>query len=92
MSNTTSASRARLLFDPEELNYNFGADHPMQPRRLAALIDLLETSGLWRNSEAQTRLPLRAATLEELGLNHTTDYIAAVQTLSMPVEAVSSKD
>ncbi len=92
MSNTTSASRARLLFDPVELNYNFGADHPMQPRRLTALIDLLETSGLWKSNEAQTRLPLRTATLEELDLNHTMDYIAAVQKLSMPAEAVISTD
>ena len=57
MPNTTPASRARLLFDPVELNYNFGADHPMQPRRLVALIDLLETSGLWKSSEAQDHSP-----------------------------------
>src|SRR5579871_6792650 len=92
MPNTTPASRARLLFDPVELNYNFGADHPMQPRRLAALIDLLETSGLWQKEDERTRLPLRAATPQELALNHTASYIAAVQQLSLPEEDIASKE
>ena len=72
-----------FLFDPGELDYDFGPDHPMQPRRLLALLDLLECCGLWQSGEQQKRLPLRAATLEELGLVHTPDYIAAVQQLSI---------
>ena len=76
--------RARLIFDLAELAYNFGADHPLQARRLIALMDLLETSGLWDSTNEQTRLPLRAASIEELSLNHTTDYLDAVQRLSVP--------
>lgn len=53
----------------------------MQPRRLVALIDLLETSSLWKR-DAHQQLPLRAATIEELQLVHKADYIAAVQHLS----------
>ncbi|HLI90580.1 MAG TPA: GNAT family N-acetyltransferase [Ktedonobacteraceae bacterium] len=74
--------RTCLVFDPAELHYDFGPGHPLQPGRLKALMDLLECSGLWRPGEEYTRLPLRAATLEELRLVHTADYIAAVQRLS----------
>ncbi len=83
MSNPPASARAQLLFDPGELDYDFGPDHPMQPRRLLALMDLLERCGLWQSGEQQKRLPLRAATIEELGLVHTPDYIAAVQQLSI---------
>jgi acetoin utilization deacetylase AcuC-like enzyme/GNAT superfamily N-acetyltransferase len=74
--------RTCLVFDPAEFHYDFGPGHPLQPGRLKALMDLLECSGLWRPDDEYTRLPLRAATLEELRLVHTADYIAAVQRLS----------
>jgi len=47
-------------------------------------MDLLETTGLWHSASEQDLLPVRPATLEELGLVHTADYIAAVQSLSVP--------
>ena len=81
-----------FLFDPGELDYDFGPDHPMQPRRLIALLDLLECCGLWQSGEQQKRLPLRAATIEELGLVHTPDYIAAVQQLSISEAIGISKE
>ncbi|TME60966.1 MAG: hypothetical protein E6I59_12200, partial [Chloroflexi bacterium] len=77
----SSPPRARLIFDPAEFNYDFGPDHPLRGRRLISLMDLLETSGLWQSENEQTRLPSRAATIEELSLNHTTEYIEAVQRL-----------
>src|SRR5438105_3456737 len=80
----SAPARARLIFDPIELKYDFGAEHPLQASRLESLIDLLEASGLWHSTDEQTRLPLRPATLEELSLIHTPDYIAAVQRLSVP--------
>ena len=80
----SAPARARLIFDPIELKYDFGAEHPLQASRLESLIDLLETSGLWHSTDEQTRLPLRPATIEELSLIHTPDYIAAVQRLSVP--------
>ncbi len=82
MSKAKVDCRARLIFDPGELDYNFGPGHPLQPQRIAALMDLLETSGLWHRADEHTRLPLRSATIEELSMAHTTDYITAVQTLS----------
>lgn len=92
MSNPPASARAHLLFDPGELDYDFGPDHPMQPRRLIALMDLLERCGLWQSGEQQKRLPLRAATIEELGLVHTPDYIAAVQQLSISEAIRISKE
>ena len=79
-------SRSRLVFDRSELAYDFGPEHPMKPQRLVALIDLLMTSELWNPDDKQTRLPIRAATIEELRLIHTEDYIAEVQRLSKPEE------
>ena len=78
----------RLMFDPEELKYNFGEHHPMQPNRIVALLELLEKSGLWQRERTQTRLVPRPATLEELHLVHTSDYVAAVQQLSVPDEEI----
>jgi len=69
MSNTSMQARARLIFDPVELAYDFGKTHPLRPDRLVALIDLLESSGLWQRNKQHTHLPLRAATIEELSLN-----------------------
>ncbi len=86
MSSSPAQHNTRLIFDPVELAYDFGAEHPLKARRLAALIDLLETSGLWQASNEQARLPLRPATIEELSLIHTPDYIAAVQQLSAAQE------
>ena len=81
-----AAGRARLAYDAAELSYDFGAEHPLQAQRQVALMDLLETSGLWQSSNAQTLLSPRSASLEELGPVHTPDYIAAVQRLSVPEE------
>jgi acetoin utilization deacetylase AcuC-like enzyme/GNAT superfamily N-acetyltransferase len=92
MSEVKANSRARLIYDPAELDYNFGPEHPLQPGRINALIDLLETCGLWRSSDEDSRLPLRAATVEELSLAHTSDYIAAVQTLSTPGSSKAETD
>lgn len=77
-------SRSRLVFDPGELNYDFGLDHPFQSRRLVALMDLLESSRLLSSQDEHSRLPLRSATVEELCLIHTPDYVDAVHRLSLP--------
>ncbi|HYA99453.1 MAG TPA: hypothetical protein VED37_04480, partial [Ktedonobacteraceae bacterium] len=81
MSDLQSNSRAKLIFDQEELGYDFGPEHPLQPSRIVALMDLLEVSGLRHIPEESSSLPLRAATTEELSLVHTSDYIEAVQSL-----------
>lgn len=86
MQNAPVHANARLLFDADELNYDFGPEHPLQPCRLVALMDLLESCGLWHSQAPQTALPFRAASNAELRLVHTPDYIEAVQRLSLPEE------
>ena len=81
MSEVQIDSRAKLIFDPKELDYDFGPEHPLQPGRIAALMDLLEICGLWQSTDTSSSLHLRDATTEELSLVHTSDYISAVQTL-----------
>src|SRR5579863_3387196 len=92
MSDALVQHRARLLFDPAELAYDFGPEHPMQAKRIVALMDLLGKSGLWDIANEQTNLPVRAATIEELRLNHTADYIAAVERLSQSEETAASPE
>ncbi|HCI79595.1 MAG TPA: hypothetical protein DHW02_07890 [Ktedonobacter sp.] len=84
------STRSRLLFDPSELQYNFGPEHPMQPARIEALMNLLAETGLWNRDDEQTRLPLRTATDEELALVHTHDYISAVERLSASDSATAT--
>lgn len=91
-SQPSTQHKVRLLFATEELNYNFGPQHPLNPKRLQALIDLLESTDLWHADNEQTRLALRAATNEELGLVHTADYIAAVERLSTPDDGTLSPE
>jgi acetoin utilization deacetylase AcuC-like enzyme len=84
MSSAPAQTRARLVFDARELLYDFGHDHPFQARRLAALIDLLESSGLWHSSDERQSWPFRPASIEELSLIHLPEYLSAVQQLSLP--------
>lgn len=92
MSSPLPSRKARLIFDPNEMSYDFGPQHPLSPKRLQAMIDLLQFANLWRANDEQTRLKLRIATDEELSLVHTADYIAAVQCLSKPKEVVLRPD
>ena len=92
MSNTPPHKNVRLLFDSDELHYDFGPQHPLQPSRLKALMDLLTCSGLWQPDPQETTLAFRPATLDELSLVHTADYIAAVQQLSQSEEEIVSQE
>ncbi|MBV9230605.1 MAG: acetoin utilization protein AcuC, partial [Chloroflexi bacterium] len=92
MLNQSPQHNARLIFDPVELRYSFGSQHPLQPGRLKALVDLLECSVLWHSDDERTRLELRGATIDELNLVHTSKYIAAVQRLSQQEDETASED
>ncbi len=84
-SDPATAAKARLIFDPAELNYDFGPEHPLQAQRLLALIDLIESCGFWSRTDPSVSLAARVATRGELELVHTPEYIDAVQQLSEPV-------
>jgi acetoin utilization deacetylase AcuC-like enzyme/GNAT superfamily N-acetyltransferase len=82
MSDAVADPRARLLLDPQSLQYDFGPEHPMHSRRLQALLELLAESNLWHADNELTRLHGRPASEDELRLIHTPDYIAMIQRLS----------
>jgi acetoin utilization deacetylase AcuC-like enzyme len=92
MSEISHRTRSRLLLDPAALAYELSPYHPRQTRRIEALLDLLETSGVWRHDDDLTRLDGRAATPDELCLIHSSDYVAAVQRLSTPENAVTREE
>ncbi|HUT34945.1 MAG TPA: histone deacetylase [Planctomycetota bacterium] len=50
--------------------------HPERPERLAAIVEHLKATGLW---DRVAHIPPRPASVEEVALVHTTDYIAQVQ-------------
>src|SRR5882672_5017765 len=87
-----NSHNVRIVYDPSELGYDFGPDHPLKPARVKALVELLESSGLWHLDQAETLLKPVAATLEQLKLVHTPDYIAAVQRLSSMVGHENTKE
>ena len=58
-----------------------GSAHPLKPERLLRTVDLLNAYGALQAPNVQVIEP-RLASVDELALFHTRDYINAVQTLS----------
>jgi len=71
--------RAAFLWSQGFLAYDFGPQHPMQPRRLEMLRDLLAEAGLLQAEEIREPSPADA---QELSLAHRPEYIRAVEELS----------
>ena len=70
--------RAAFLWSQGYLGYSFGTTHPMQPRRLDLLYDLLQEAGLLEEGEVREPTP---ASPQELQLAHSPEYIQAVERL-----------
>lgn len=66
---------AAYIFSPEQLKYKFREDHPFNQHRLSITNDLLMKIGALDSSEI---IPARMATLDELLLIHSEEYIQAV--------------
>jgi acetoin utilization protein AcuC len=64
---------ALLVYGPASLDYDFGPEHPLTPRRFGPSIGLLQTLG------ATDFLAPRMATDQELRRLHTADYIHTVR-------------
>ena len=58
-----------------------GPTHPLKPERLRRTYELLQAYGAF-NGERSLLVPARQATVEELLLFHTEEYVAAVESLS----------
>ncbi len=64
---------ARLVYRPEYEAYDFGPEHPLQPVRIRASLDLLASLDLSPSHDQQLRPP--PASVEELQLVHSAKYI-----------------
>jgi acetoin utilization deacetylase AcuC-like enzyme len=67
-----------LVYDPLFLEHLTPGNHPDQPERLRAVIEVLESLN-WMEREGLLHLAPRAASVEELALIHTPAYIQHVQ-------------
>jgi acetoin utilization protein AcuC len=64
-----------LVYGDGMLEYDFGPDHPLTPRRFGPSVDLLRRCG------AERLLEPRVASIEEVGRLHDLDYIGIVQAM-----------
>jgi acetoin utilization deacetylase AcuC-like enzyme len=65
-----------LVADPVYKQHDTGAGHPERPERYDAVIGALDRAGLTRHL---TKIPVRAATADEIAQVHSHRYIATVQ-------------
>ena len=73
---STSSDQPLVVYSDAILDYDFGPEHPLTPRRFPPSIDLLRTIG------AASFLQPRVATEAELGRLHSTEYIRTVGAFS----------
>ncbi|MFG2114888.1 acetoin utilization protein AcuC [Streptomyces sp. NPDC048718] len=73
------SSRALLMWDEAVTGYDFGAQHPMDPVRLALTMSLVRAQGTDRALDVVAAPPAGDSTLR---LVHRADYLAAVRAAS----------
>src|SRR5256712_5762321 len=73
------------------MKHHLSDEHPLQPIRVKLAVELIKSTGL---IELSHLVPPRAATIEELALVHSPDYIELVRKLSDPARRrqVSAED
>jgi acetoin utilization protein AcuC len=74
--------RAVLIISEELWGHGHGRSHPLQPERLRLTYELLRAYRAFDSAGSHT-LPPRPATVDELTLWHTPEYVDAVQRLSV---------
>jgi acetoin utilization deacetylase AcuC-like enzyme len=65
-----------LLADPIYQQHDPGVGHPEQPARYTAAVQALDAAGL---TAKLNRIPVRRASMDEVALCHTADYIRTVE-------------
>src|SRR5438876_12334458 len=65
------------------MKHQLSDEHPLQPIRVKLAVELVRSTGL---IEYAHLLPPRAATIAELELVHSAEYVALVRKLSDPVQ------
>jgi acetoin utilization protein AcuC len=72
-----------LVYGDELMKHYLSDEHPLQPRRVKLAMDLIRSTGLIEHSHL---VPPRHATIKELGLVHSDEYIDVVRKLSDPAQ------
>lgn len=70
--------RTAVLYTPKYLNHDTGPDHPESPKRLEAIMEELNRSGLLETGKYSLIEPKRASR-DDLKLVHESDYIRLVE-------------
>jgi len=70
-----------LVYGDALMKHHLSDEHPLQPIRVKLAVDLIRSTGLIEHAHL---LPPRAATIEELELVHTPEYVELVRALSDP--------
>src|SRR5438309_11949958 len=72
-----------LVYGEELMKHRLSDQHPLQPIRVKLAVDLIRSTGLIEHAHL---LPPRLATIHELELVHSPEYVDLVRKLSDPVE------
>src|SRR6267378_2473428 len=65
------------------MKHHLSDEHPLQPIRVKLTMDLIKSTGLIEHCQL---LPPRPATIKELELVHSPEYVDLVRKLSSPAE------
>jgi acetoin utilization protein AcuC len=72
-----------LVYGDELMKHRLSDQHPLQPIRVKLAVDLIKSTGLIEHSHL---LPPRRATIDELELVHSPEYVELVRKLSDPAQ------
>ena len=72
-----------LVYGDALMKHHLSDEHPLQPIRVKLAVDLIKSTGLIEHSHL---VPPRAATIDELALVHSREYIDLVRKLSDPAD------
>ena len=72
-----------LVYGDELMKHHLSDQHPLQPIRVKLAVDLIRSTGLIEHSHL---LPPRPATIGELELVHSPEYVDLVRRLSNPLQ------
>ena len=72
-----------LVYGEALMKHHLSDEHPLQPIRVKLAVDLIKETGLIEHAHL---LPPRSATIEELELAHSPEYIELVRMLSGPAQ------
>ena len=72
-----------LIYGDELMKHHLSDQHPLQPIRVKLTMDLIRSTGLIEHCHL---LPPRRATIKELELVHSPEYVDLVRKLSDPAK------